>query len=69
MTILPVGQRQVLTLVDLEGSSYAEVAEILQIPIGTVMSRLCRARKTLAEKLLEINPEMKTNIHSIGGAK
>ena len=50
---LPEGQRQAVTLVDLEGFSYAEVAEILQIPIGTVMSRLCRARKTLAEELFE----------------
>ena len=50
---LPQGQRQVVTLVDLEGFSYAEVAEILAIPTGTVMSRLCRARNTLAEQLLE----------------
>lgn len=46
------GQRQVLTLVDLEGFSYVEVSTILNIPIGTVMSRLCRARKTLKDKLL-----------------
>ncbi len=46
---LPEKQKQVITLVDLAESSYAEVAEILDIPIGTVMSRLCRARKTLAE--------------------
>lgn len=69
LTTLPVGQRQVITLVDLGGSSYSEVAEILQIPIGTVMSRLCRARKILADRLLETNPEIKTNIHTIGGAK
>lgn len=53
---LPEGQRQVLTLVDLEGFSYAEVAEILSVPMGTVMSRLCRARKELSRELLEINP-------------
>ena len=56
VTELPEGQRQVLTLVDLEGCSYAEVATILDIPIGTVMSRLCRARKSLASKLLEFQP-------------
>lgn len=44
---LPLGQRQVVTLVDLEEFSYAEVAEVLAIPIGTVMSRLCRAREAL----------------------
>lgn len=54
---LPEGQRQVLTLVDLEGFAYAEVAQILSIPIGTVMSRLCRARKTLADKLFEFHPQ------------
>ncbi len=54
---LPAGQCQVLTLVDLEGLSYMEVAEVLDIPIGTVMSRLCRARKNLAGKLLEFQPE------------
>lgn len=54
VALLPQGQRQVLSLVDLEGFSYAEVAEIIGIPTGTVMSRLNRARKTLAEELLEL---------------
>jgi len=49
---LPDNQRQILTLVDLEGFSYADVAQILDVPTGTVMSRLCRARKALASKLL-----------------
>ena len=41
-----------MTLVDLEGFSYNEVSNILDIPIGTVMSRLCRARNALKERLL-----------------
>ena len=43
--MLPLNQRQVITLVDLEENSYVQVSEILEIPIGTVMSRLNRARK------------------------
>ena len=49
---LPDGQRMVVTLVDLEGFSYVEVANILGITIGTVISRLCRARNMLKEHLL-----------------
>lgn len=44
---LPEPQRAVLLLVALEGASYQEVAEILDIAPGTVMSRLSRARKAL----------------------
>lgn len=54
---LPVAQREVVTLVDLEGFAYAEVAEILEIPIGTVMSRLNRARKALQGSLRAIRPQ------------
>jgi RNA polymerase sigma-70 factor (ECF subfamily) len=48
---LPLAQRQVLTLVDLEEFGYAEVAGILDIPVGTVMSRLSRARANLKNLL------------------
>jgi RNA polymerase sigma-70 factor (ECF subfamily) len=53
---LPIAQRQVITLVDLAGFSYAEIAEILEIPIGTVMSRICRARKALKKSLADYDP-------------
>ena len=45
-------QRKVITLVDIEEFSYADVASILDIPIGTVMSRLSRARQHLKQRLL-----------------
>jgi RNA polymerase sigma-70 factor (ECF subfamily) len=40
-------------LADLEGFSYKEIAEILDIPIGTVMSRLHRGRKAMQKSLWE----------------
>jgi RNA polymerase sigma factor (sigma-70 family) len=44
---LPVILREVILLCDVEDASYREMAEILSIPIGTVMSRLARARKAV----------------------
>lgn len=55
---LPFKHRQVITLVDIEEFSYAEVASILNVPPGTVMSRLNRARQSLKKTLNE--PETKT---------
>jgi RNA polymerase sigma-70 factor (ECF subfamily) len=49
---LPDDYRMAVTLADLEGFSYKEIAEILDIPVGTVMSRLYRGRKRLEEALL-----------------
>jgi len=48
---LPVIFREVVLLCDVEDASYREIAEILSIPIGTVMSRLARARKMVRESL------------------
>jgi RNA polymerase sigma-70 factor (ECF subfamily) len=48
---LPLSQRQTITLIDLEDMSYQEVAKALGVPIGTIMSRLSRARKALLQKL------------------
>ncbi|TDQ78405.1 RNA polymerase sigma-70 factor (ECF subfamily) [Dongia mobilis] len=48
---LPEDQRQVLLLVAVEGLSYQEAADLLGIPIGTVMSRLARSRLALARNV------------------
>ena len=48
---LPVHFREILLLCEVEEMSYGEIAEALSIPIGTVMSRLSRARKTLRDGL------------------
>jgi len=48
---LPVHYRETLLLCDVEEMSYREIAEILSIPVGTVMSRLARARRAVRESL------------------
>jgi RNA polymerase sigma factor (sigma-70 family) len=57
---LPVDFREVIVLRELEGLSYKEIAAIVGVPIGTVMSRLARGRERL---LSELDPES-----TIGGA-
>src|SRR5690606_39142372 len=49
MQALPLEQREVLLLVAVEEMSYAEAAAVLSIPVGTLMSRLARARATLRD--------------------
>ena len=48
---LPAEFREVVVLKDLQGLSYREIAQIVEVPIGTVMSRLSRGRQRLTERL------------------
>jgi RNA polymerase sigma-70 factor (ECF subfamily) len=50
---LPEAQRIVMLLVAVEGQTYAEAAEVLGVPIGTIMSRLSRARQTIGAQFGE----------------
>lgn len=59
---LPIDQREVLILVDLQGYSYIEVADIVAVPVGTIMSRLSRARSKLRSLISsEENPLFNEN--------
>jgi RNA polymerase sigma factor (sigma-70 family) len=57
---LPLAFREVILLCDVEQASYREIAEILSIPMGTVMSRLSRARMTVRESLRSRSPQSST---------
>ena len=53
---LPDAFRQAVWLRDVEEFSYAEIAEMLNIPVGTVMSRISRGRRILFDRLQHLNP-------------
>lgn len=59
---LPFKHRQVLTLIDIENFSYAEVARIVDAPLGTIMSRLNRARQSLKQTLNESSTRLNNKI-------
>jgi RNA polymerase sigma-70 factor (ECF subfamily) len=59
---LPLDQRQVVLLVGLEEMSYADVAQALEIPIGTVMSRLSRGRERLRALMAGAQPGAKLQV-------
>jgi RNA polymerase sigma-70 factor (ECF subfamily) len=51
MAKLPQAQREIIALIDFVGLSYAETAEVMEVPIGTVMSRISRARRMLLDAI------------------
>jgi len=55
VTQLPGALRQTIMLVDRQGYSYIETADILSIPVGTVASRLSRARSSLRDQLASLS--------------
>lgn len=56
LALLSAEQREVVLLVGLEGLTYAEVAEVTGVPVGTVMSRLSRGRDRLAQLMQGSGP-------------
>lgn len=60
ITLLPADQRSVLLLVVVEDLSYAEAAVVLDVPLGTVMSRLARARERL-RRMMEENTQISSD--------
>jgi RNA polymerase sigma factor (sigma-70 family) len=63
LEMLPVEFREIIVLRELEGLDYKEIADIAEIPMGTVMSRLSRARKILSNYL--INYYKKEDLHGL----
>ena len=68
---LPIIFREVILLRDVEDASYQEIAETLSIPIGTVMSRLARARKVVRESLRSTSgaPVPRDSSHNTGAGE
>jgi RNA polymerase sigma-70 factor (ECF subfamily) len=58
---LPLPHRTAFLLCAVEGMTYREIADVTEVPIGTVMSRLYRARATLAERLVSLAAEQGLN--------
>ena len=66
---LPEEQRAVLLLVAVEDLSYADAAKVLNIPVGTVMSRLSRARERLQQEIEGISDDTTKNVVTLRSVK
>jgi RNA polymerase sigma-70 factor (ECF subfamily) len=55
---LPADFREVIVLREIEGLSYKEISEVVDVPVGTIMSRLSRARKRLQDALIDSGKEL-----------
>jgi len=55
---LPPDFREVIVLREIEGLSYKEISEVVDVPVGTIMSRLSRARKRLQDALIDSGKEL-----------
>jgi RNA polymerase sigma-70 factor (ECF subfamily) len=64
---LPLEQRSVLHLITIEGLSYREAADALDLPVGTIMSRLARGRSALRALVQRAEPAAKPQLHIVGG--
>ncbi len=58
LAALPPDQRAVVALVLLDGASYKDAAQVLNVPVGTIMSRLARARAALVAKIESGEPDL-----------
>jgi len=54
LELLPVDAREILVLHEIEGLPYKDIATVMELPLGTVMSRLARARQKLHAQLLQL---------------
>lgn len=66
LAAMPAGQRDIIALIDVAGLRYSEAAEMLDVPVGTVMSRVSRARQAL---LLRISDSNVTPLKSAQGGR
>jgi RNA polymerase sigma factor (sigma-70 family) len=67
LAILPIDQAEVLHLVGVLGFTYAAAAEVLGVPIGTVMSRLNRARAALRDNMDDSSDRFPSRLRVVGG--
>jgi len=68
MKMLPSGQKEALVLIALEELSYEEAATVLDIPVGTVRSRVSRARETLRPMVAPLNADRGRQGGTAGGS-